>query len=92
MKFRIQIFLSVALIALLAACSQKKDSRPITLYKNTVSVGNSVVSFVSHNDRDGSFSMIHCEAMRKLYEQKYRENYMCSTYKDDEYIPNVKWQ
>jgi hypothetical protein len=84
-------FIALSSLILLSACDGKKESRPITLYKNSVSVGNSVISFVSHNDRDGSFSMIHCEELRKLYERKYQENYMCSTYKDEEFIPRIKW-
>lgn len=81
------LFLSIAMVG----CNYKKESQVITLYKISVSDGNSIINFVSHDDPNGTRALGFCEDMKNLYENKWRERYYCSSVQFDEFIPEVKW-
>ncbi len=76
----------------LIGCSENNESRPVTLYKYSVSAGNGVVTFVTYNDINGSFSMEHCEVLKQEYLKKYNEKYICAIRLDNDYLPDVEWK
>lgn len=76
----------------LTGCGENNESRPVTLYKYSVSSGNGVVTFLTYNDINGSFSMEHCEVLKQAYLKKYNEQYVCAIRLDNDYLPDVKWK
>ncbi len=77
------------LITLVTACGAK-HSQLVVLYKDSVAPGNSTVSFLNHNDETGEFASVHCEELRRLYESKERQRYICSTIVFDDFKPSIK--
>ena len=81
---------SVIAFLLLAACGLK-NSQLVVLYKNRVAPGNSVVSFLNHNDETGQYASQHCEELKQLYEARDEPiKYVCSTIVFDEFKPGIK--
>jgi hypothetical protein len=77
---------------LLVGCGDEKSSQPITLYRESISSGNSIVSFVNHNDPEGITATSYCEIFRQAYEKKYPEKYFCVPLVFQEFKPDVKWR
>jgi hypothetical protein len=77
--------------ALLLACSKKNTSQPITLYKDAIASGNSIVSFVNSYDENGTIAMGFCEEMRLLYEKKFSARYFCAPVSFADFTPRVDW-
>lgn len=78
---------------LLTACgsqSGNEASQLIVLYKGDVAPGNSMVSFVNHNDPSGRYASEHCEVLRNLYSAREGIPYVCSTVVFPEFKPNIK--
>ncbi len=82
------LLLGAALLTIVGC--EKNDSQMIVLYRHSVAPGNSVVSFVSHNDGTGQYASPHCEQLRKLYESKEKIAYVCSTVVFDDFKPRIK--
>lgn len=88
MNIKISFILSSLL--LLAACHSDGKSQLVVLYRGTVEPGNSVVSFISKNDKTGQFATTHCENLRQVYVAKEKINYVCSTIVFDDFKPSIK--
>ncbi|MFC7411356.1 hypothetical protein [Hydrogenophaga atypica] len=86
--------LIVALLSMplaITAFGQPSKSQPITLYRESVQEGNSIVNLVNYNDPKGEWALSHCEELRKLYEAKYRYRYICAPVIDKAFRPDVQW-
>lgn len=81
----------IATLPFFIGCAEQKPSQVITLYKGSIASGNSVVNFVDHNDPNGAYAQGFCEDMKKLYEQKWRETYYCSSVQFKKFVPDLKW-
>lgn len=77
-------------IVAITSCGDTERSQLVVLYKSSVSPGNSVVSFVNHNDESGQLASVHCEELRRVYEAKEGIRYICSTVVFDEFKPTIK--
>lgn len=78
---------------LLNACGNQSSgeaSQLVVLYKGEVAPGNSMVSFLNHNDPTGQYASKHCEALRDAYSQKEGIPYVCSTVVFPEFQPKIK--
>ena len=73
----------------LTACNSRQ-SQLVVLYKESVDPGNSVVSFLNHDDETGRFASIHCNELKQLYEMKEHIKYICSTVVFEEFKPSIK--
>lgn len=66
-------------------------SQLVTLYRESVSEGNGIVSVIRWNDPNGIWAIEHCKALEKYYERENGQDYICSTVVFDEYKPRIKW-
>lgn len=85
------LLLLLTFMTLVTGCDQRKPSQVVTLYKDTIASGNSIVNFVDHNDPNGVWALGFCEDMKKMYEIKWREKYYCASIQYDEFVPEIKW-
>lgn len=83
---------TVLMFAILSGCDNPPESQPVTLYNGTVTAGNGVVHFVSHNDPNGINSMKHCEALKSFYESSDSASYVCSSVVFKDFVPRAEWK
>ena len=65
-------------------------SQMITLYKHDVMEGQSMISFVNHDDPNGTLAKDHCERLKKLYEEEDKIEYVCSDVQYNKYKSKIK--
>jgi hypothetical protein len=79
------------ILILIAGCSEKNVSVPITLYKERIESGNSITSFINSNDQNGKIAMTYCEEFRQLYEVHTGTKYICAPIAYKVFAPTIKW-
>ncbi len=68
----------------------KEASQLVVLYKERVASGNSLVSFVNHNDPTGQYALKHCEELREIYSSREKIPHICSTIMFADFRPRIK--
>lgn len=88
-----KVVTAICVTLLLSACGNQSSgeaSQLVVLYKGEVGPGNSIVSFLNHNDPTGQYASKHCEAIREVYSAKEGIPYVCSTVVFPEFRPEIK--
>lgn len=87
----ILLMIIISLVNMSCAFETKSElSQLVVLYRDSIVEGNSMVSFISHDDPTGEWAMKHCENLKKLYMRDEAREYICSTFIFENFRPKIK--